>query len=359
MNEPRFEGVAPPNLIREDFSALDAKVTLHCAYDVEELILMQSVEGHSHAGHGLFYGRRFPNTTVDDIARALRMEPARVKADRQYLIDEVMDFTERAVAGEQMRTATTLDGEPLMRCGALRHIEIDPHGVLQGLYAGGLRDDAETRELANKRYGVEMGYGKCFLVDQQVLLRLGLDGFDLSQQAHEDDIDEFERAGLFARNGDPHVAYMYVRYKVGPGASDDAAIVMAGKLWGISAAIGCFLADAIDTLEKYVPLYSDQDSDISLYIQQNYPKLGLTLDDAVDLAYLCAIPEEMRGQLPDSSLRHLLEIDRKHDQSTLDSHLAYLAGQPYAKMEMDHGQCTNGEFYHYIDERISSFRPKR
>ena len=357
--EPRFEGVAPPNLVREDFAVLDAKTTLRCAYDVEQLVLMQSIEGHAHEGHGLFYGKKFPNTTLDDIARSMRLHPVAVKAERQDLIDEIMEFAERAIAGETMNTACNTEGEPLMRCGTLRQIDIDPHGVLQGLYAGGLRDDAEIRALANKRYGVEMGYGKCFLVDQQALRQLGMNGYDLSQRGHEREISEFERAGLFAHNGDEHVAYMYVRYKEGPGASDDAAIVMAGKLWGLSAAIGCFLADAVDTLEKYAPLYSDQDSDISLYIQQNYPKLGLTQDDSVDLAYLCAIPHDKQGSIPDCSLRHMLQIDRKHDQSTLESHLAYITGKPYAPTELDHGECTNAEFYRYIDERFAGFEKVR
>ena len=51
------------------YDALDAKTLLRCSSDVEELILMQSIEGHAHEGHGLFHGSRFPNTTVDDIAR--------------------------------------------------------------------------------------------------------------------------------------------------------------------------------------------------------------------------------------------------------------------------------------------------
>ena len=73
--QPRLEGVAPPIILREDFLALDAKTTLRCSHDVEQLILMQSIEGHAHEGHGLFYGRKYPNTTIDDIARSLRLDP--------------------------------------------------------------------------------------------------------------------------------------------------------------------------------------------------------------------------------------------------------------------------------------------
>lgn len=358
VKEPRLEGVAPPQLLRDDFAALDAKTLLRCAYGVEELLLMQSVQGHSHMGHGLFYGKTYPNTSMDDIVRALRMDPMMVKDERQELIDEVQEFVERVIDGEDIRLACNTEGEPLLRCGTLRALEIDPHGVLQGLYVGGLRDDAEIRTLANKRYGVKMGYGKCYLVDQKVLKSLGLDGFRLAKEAHEDEISEFERAGLFAHNGDPHIDYMYVRYQTGPGASDDAAIVMAGKMLGPSAAVGCFLADAVDTLEKYVPEYSDQDSDIAEYIEANYGKLGLNKDDSVDLAYLCAIPYEMQGDLPDSSLRHLLQVDRKHDQSTLESHFAFVWNKSRSNMELDHGECTNEEFYTYITQRLESFKAK-
>ncbi|MCE5313555.1 MAG: hypothetical protein ABFD49_02125 [Armatimonadota bacterium] len=356
VREPRLEGVAPPQMLRDDFAALDAKTVLRCSYDVEQLVLLQSIEGHAHMGHGLFYGKTFPNTSMDDIVRSLRLDPIMVKEERQELIDEVSEFAERIVAGENLKSACNSEGEPLIRCGALRNIEIDPCGALQGLYLGGLRDEAQIRNLANRRYGVQMGYGKCFLVDQVVLKRLGMNGFDLARGAHEDEVDEFERAGLFAENGDPQISYMYVRYKAGPGASDDAAVVMAGKMFGLSAAVGCFLADAVDTLEKYVPEYSDQDYSIADYIEHNYDKLAVTKDDAVDLAYLCAIPHEMQGKIPDSSLRHMLQIDRKHDQCALESHLAFVAGNPRSNMELDHGECTNTEFYQYIDQRLSSFR---
>lgn len=353
--QARLEKVAPPDIIRRDFAALDGKTVLRCAYDVEELLLMQSVEGHSHAGHGLFYHQTYPNTTIDDVARALRLDPGVVKSERQELIDEIREFVERVAAGEKPRTVSNSQGEPLLACGVLRNLEIEPHGVLRGLFAGGLRDDAAIRNRANEKYGVEMGYGECHLVDQKVLRSLGLDGFDLSQRAHEGELQKFEDAGLFVDEPDGDVAYMYVRHKVGPGASDDAAVVMAGKLWGLSAAVGCLLADAVDTLEKYVPRYSDQDSDISELIERVYPDLGLTREDSVDLAYLCAIPHDMQGRLPDSSLRHMLQVDRRTDQCALESHLAYVAGRPYSEMDLDHGECTNVEFYDYIDRRYEEF----
>ncbi len=353
--QPRMLGVAPLEKLREDFAALDARTVLRCAHDVEELLLMQSVEGHAHAGHGLFYGRTYPNTTQDDIARALRRDPAAVKASRQELIDEIRSYAQLAAAGRAPEVACSESGEPLLRCGSLRNLPVDPHGVMQGLFAGGLRDDPDIRRRAKSKYGVDIGYGECRMVNRRVLSGLGITGYDLARESHEEELSEYERAGLFGENGNSDTAYMYVRHRLGPGASDDAAIVMAGKLWGISAAVGCFLADAIDTLEKYVPQYSDQDSDMSEFILHNYRGLDLTDEDSVNLAYLAAIPDDKQGRLPDSSLRHLLEVDRKTDQCALESHLAFVAELPFSRMELDHGECDNEEFYQYIEARFADW----
>lgn len=349
-------GVAPAEIIREDFAALDARTVLRCSHDVEELLLMQSVEGHAHAGHGLFYGRTYPNTTQDDVARALRRDPEAVKAARQLLIDEIRGYVELAIGGKAPDFACNPAGEPLLRCGSLRNLAVDPPGVLKGLYAGGLRDDPEIRRRAGSKYGIEIGYGQCRLVDRKALAALGITGYELARSPHEHEIDRLEEAGLFATENGPDSAYMYVRHRLGPGASDDAAIVMAGKLWGLSAAVGCFLADAVDTLEKFVPEYSDQDADISVIIGEARSTDGLTPDDAVDLAYLASIPEDMEGSLPDSSLRHMLEVDRKVDQCALESHLAFVSGRPFSRMDLDHGECDNLEFYDYIERRLTEWR---
>jgi len=252
MNRNRIPGVAPEELIREDFSALDARETLRTASSVEELILMQSVEGHAHEGHGLFYGRRFPNTTLDDIARALRRDPAAIKAERQRLIDEIRRFAEEAIGCESPRGIVNGEGQPLLRIGAFRAMDMDCRGVLRGLFLGGLRDCPEIRSVVEDRYNINIGYGQSYMVDQRVMHDMGLSGDRLARESHEDEIEDFKRRGLIV-DGPPeandHIAYMYIRHRVGPGASDDAAIVVGGLLYDLSTAVGVFLADAIDTLE--------------------------------------------------------------------------------------------------------------
>ena len=358
MSKNRIPGVASDELIREDFHALDARETLRTASYVEELILMQSVEGHAHEGHGLFYGRRYPNTNQDDIARALRRDPAAIKSERQQLIDEIRLFAEEAAGCESPRGIVNGEGRPLLRIGAFRAMTIDCHSVLRGLFMGGLRDCPEIRSVVEDRYGINIGYGKSYMVDQHVMHGMGLSGDRLAREAHEDEIQEFKRRGLIVdgpAEASDHVAYMYIRHRVGTGASDDAAIVVGGLLYDLSTAVGVFLADAIDTLEKYVPIYSDQDKELAEYIEKSYPALDVNRHDVVRLAYLAACPEGDH-EIPDSSLRHMLQIDRKRDQCALESHLLFVAGRPFAPQELDHGQTTNARFYRYIEQRLADGR---
>ena len=358
-NRQNVPAVAWYQLICEDFRVLDSHEDLRTTWDVERLVLMQSVEGHAHMGHGEFHGRTYTNTTQDDVARALKVSPVEVKGARQSLIDEIKDFARRLIAGEDVRYAVNRHGEPLLRVGYLRALPLDRVGVLRGLYAGGMRDTPEIRGQAERKYGAKIGAGQCYVVDKAVLHRLGLSGDKLAREAHQHEIERFKRSGIIAADtgpGDGDLAYMYVRYRTGPGASDDAAVVMAGKLWGPSAAVGSFLADAVDTLEKYVPSYSDQDDEIATEIEGSFSELGLARDDAVRLAFLAAIPEEEQGEVPDSSLRHMLAIDSRTDQCTLESHLNYVAGHPFSPMVLDHGEATNIEFYDYVERRLADER---
>lgn len=339
--------------MREDFRELDSRVIMRTAWHVEQLILLQSVTGHAHMGHGLFHGLRFANTTEDDVARALRLDPDVVKADRQELIDEIKDYAEQITSGGNNDSLLGNIGEPLLRIGTFRNLKVDPLGVLQGLYLGGLRDDPAIRSEAEKRYSANIGWGQSYLVNKKVMHMRGLSGDILAQHGHARELDEFRKVGLIVDEPGEDVSYMYIRHKAGSGASDDAAIVLAGKLYGFSAAVGVFLADAIDTLEKYATLYADQDSGIANFIAEMCSDLGVGIDDACKIAYLAAIPTGNEHNIPDSSLRGLLEIDRKYDICALESHLLYVEGKHVPEIELDHGQTTNVRFYRYIDEILN------
>ncbi len=348
-------GVAPYDRIVRDFRQLDASEMLRTTWDVERLIHMQSVQGHAHEGHCAFYGIKYPNTMMDDISRALRLDPDAIRADRQRLIDEIEQYIDRVLAGEEFPPLHNDRGDPLLSSASLRDLELSGKEVLRGLYAGGLRDDAEVRFDMESRYGIRIGGGKCYLVNTRVMDSMDLNGDILAHGAHEDMIDYYREVGMIV--GDegpdgPNVEYMYIRHRRGRGASDDAAILFAGMLWGPGATVGAFLADAVDTLEKHVPVFGNQDSRLAHKIRNGMKDLGVSDADVRHLTYLSAVPEDARIDVPDSSLRCLLLIDRQHDITAIESHLLFVEGRRCPPCRIGHEEVSNRDFYEYAAERF-------
>jgi hypothetical protein len=146
---------------------------------------------------------------------------------------------------------------------------------------------------------------------------------------------------------------MYIRHHRGPGASDDAAISIAGKCHGVSAAAGVFLADAIDTLEKYVPAedYGDQDAALAREIEADFAALPVRRENALALTYLSRGADDV----PDSSLRHLLRVDRSVDLCAAEAFLLYSSGLACSHIGLGHRKLPVHRFFRTIDERLSAF----
>ena len=64
------------------------------------------------------------------------------------------------------------------------------------------------------------------------------------------------------------------------------------------------------------------------------------------------MPPEDKGRVPDSSLRHLLEIDKVTDQNALESHLAYVSGHPYSPLLLGSEDVPNHDFYQWFEGRM-------
>nr|HPM43596.1 hypothetical protein [Candidatus Omnitrophota bacterium] len=312
--------VAPEEMIQQDFRNLKTSERLYTVPRIEDLIFMQSIEGRAHNGAGSFNKRFYVNTTIDDIVNALGKPPSVIKAKRQELIDEIYDYVDSALADDPRDRLVTKSGRPLLGIPQFKERTVNYHDVLKGLYLGGLRDDPDIRKKTQELFGINIGYGKCYLVNTKVMDEMGLDGEMLAHQDNGDRINYFKSTGLIVTEEKPkrsiskYIKYMYIRHHVGPGQSDDGAMVASGLLYSVDVAIGVFLADAIDTLEKYVPVYSDQDKELAMHIKKNYPFLDIAEDDVYELAYLAAIPEERVDEIPDSSLRYLLAIDAETGQ---------------------------------------------
>ncbi|MBC7805607.1 MAG: hypothetical protein H7145_05595 [Akkermansiaceae bacterium] len=357
---PNVSCIAPDELLIRDFRELDARETLRTSWENERNILIQSVAGHAQEGHGVFHGARYVNTTMDDIARALRLDPDAVRGDRQELMDGVSEYVRRVLNGGDGSLLMDDFGVPLLGMGTLSFLpEVDGKDVLRGLYLGALRDDADVRIHAETKHGLVIGGGKSYLVNLETMERAGLDADRLAHEEHDADaIERLWQSGVIVAKDGPDTAetsYLYVRHRKGCGTSDDACIVLTGLVHGFGAGVGAFLADALDTLEKYVPVFGGSDHALAEVIARGMPDLNLTPEDAGEIAYLSA---DESGQVPDSSLRHLLAVDRRYDQCAAEAHIAYLLGRPYAPVGLSHRRTPAEEFYAYCEARLARWRTR-
>ncbi len=352
--------IALAELIQQDFRNLKSSERLYTIPRIEDLVFMQSIEGRAHNGAGAFNKRFYVNTTIDDIVSALGRSPKVIKTKRQELIDEIFEFVVSAIEDDPRDRLVTKGGRPLLGIPQFKDRTVNYHDILKGLYLGGLRDNPEIRKKTQGLYGINIGYGKCYLVNSKIMEEMGLDGEILAHQEHEDRLNYYKSSGLIVdtantkRKLPKHVRYMYIRHHVGPGQSDDAAMVTSGLLYNVDVALGVFLADAVDTLEKYVSNYRDQDKEIAFYIKDNYHFLDLDEKDVYELAYLAAIPEDKVDAIPDSSLRYLLAIDQETGQSSFETHLNFIEGKPFMPMAISYKRIMVTILYDFVREKLSS-----
>lgn len=351
--------IAPKELIWKDFRKMQKNEELLTDPAVEDLLFMQTIEGHSHNGDGAFNGQKFVDTTINDIVEVLGRDTFIVRSKRQMLIDEIYEFVERVIDGENLNHVVNRNGEPLMRCSLFFDWEVDGKDILRGLYLGGRMDDFDTRKKVNEKYHSNLGGGKPYPVDLRVMERMGLNGEMLAHGDHEDKLDEYRKEELilepynvdFLRHSD--IRFQYIRHKKGLGVSDDAAVVVGALLYNMSVGLGVYLADAIDTLDKFSLKFYEQDDALATMIERSFKDFNLTEDDALKFIYLVSIPEDMEDKIPDSSQRYFLEIDKDAGITTLESHYNFVNGRPYPKFKISYERVLNEDFYQYIKKRIS------
>ncbi|MBI3252173.1 MAG: CBS domain-containing protein [Candidatus Omnitrophica bacterium] len=353
-----LHSVAPQELIRADYEVLKSYEHLDTTPEIEDLLFIQSLEGRAHNGAGVFNKRTYVNTTIDDVVRALDRDADTLKARRQALIDDISGFAAAVMHQEKRDRLVNEDGKPFLGIRFFEERKVNPRDVLRGLYIGGLRDNPEIRKEAERIYQIKIGGGRCYIIDVKTMLEMGLDGERLAHEAHEEKISEYMKRGLIVETEgavDPaRQRYFYIRHRLGPGQSDDAAFIMAGILYNVDVALGVLLADAIDTLEKYAPVYRDQDGGLAFQIGRGFKDLAISMEDVYELVYLSAIPEIEEPLVPDSSLRYLLSIDQRSQQCALKTHLDFIQGKPVVPLAVSFKRILSTQFYEYINRRLAS-----
>lgn len=355
-----LHSVAPKDLIQADYEVLKSYEHLDTTPEIEDLLFIQSLEGRAHNGAGVFNKRNYVNTTVDDVVKALERDPRDIQARRQALIDDILDFAAATMNGEKREKLLGRHGDPMLGISFFKDRRVNSRDVLRGLYLGGLRDNPDIRKEAERLYQVKIGGGRCYIIDTKTMLDMNLDGEILAHEAHEHEIEEYKKRGLIlATEGtiDPKTQrYFYIRHRIGPGQSDDAAFIMAGILYNADVALGVFLADAIDTLEKYAPVYNDQDGGLSFQIARGFKDLNVSMEDVYELVSLAAIPEAEEFMVPDSSLRYLLSIDQRSQSCAFRTHLDFIEGRPVVPLPVSFKRILSTQFYEFINRRLINVR---
>ena len=97
-----LHSVAPKELIQADYEVLKSYEHLDTTREIEDLLFIQSLEGRAHNGAGVFDKRTYVNTTIDDVVKALGLDPSQVMKKRQAIIDEVMTVHGKTVRPEML-----------------------------------------------------------------------------------------------------------------------------------------------------------------------------------------------------------------------------------------------------------------
>ena len=262
-----FQNQLFKDVTRMDLDNMITNTDLDLQEPIVEALLVQSVLGHAQHSHGEF-GKaklKFPNATIPDIIAAANLDVAKIKAARQGMINQVYDWVNQALKKRVSRLV--LNGQPLLGVNFLRHYTIDSEFVLRGMVLAGFMDNYEARMDTIAKYKttikgdpLEIGGGKTYLVDMETLLMSGITIKYLEERGHDDQGIEFlQELGVIVDKAREGVEPAYIRRKVGPGTSDDLAFIMVGRFYGqenphqgISAMLGAFVVDAVDTYDKCV-----------------------------------------------------------------------------------------------------------
>lgn len=356
---PEIDDPRLVRIVKIDYEQLIEREVLDTSEDIERLILLQSIEGHAQNGHCAFNRLKYVNVDTNDVVRILQLDRESIKKRRQGLIDEIFIWVDDWMKEVENDRLVNRDGKPFLRIPHLSHYKVNPADVFRGLYLGGLRDNVDVRSEVEREYGIMIGGGKTYIIDTYKMKEMGLDSEKLACEDNGDKIDHYKEVGLILDEDvvvdDERIRYKYIRHKTGPGQSDDMAIISAGILWNRDIALGVFLSDAIDTLEKYSYKYEDQDGDLAKYIRDTFTQLDLSDEDLHKLIYISAIEEGTQDNIPDSSLRYLLSIDKKTGMSMLKSHINFIEGKPHIPVHTSVCRCSIPDFYTYVIERVQKF----
>jgi len=356
-----------------DLEQMVDKLNLDIDSPLIKILLVQSSLGHAQNGHGEFgvEERIYPHATIPDVIHAAGLDIEKTKEERQRLIDEVYTWVDAALDNKAKRLV--LKNKPLLGINFLRDYHIDQQSVLKGMVLAGYMDNFEARQDTIKHFrkttnGQELviGGGETHLVNPKILFMYGLDFDFLAQNEHDDEaLNILKNLGIIREKNSGKEEGAYIRRKLGAGTSDDLAFIMIGKRYGrkeielgISAMLGAFVVDAIDTYDKCVkyPVKKGLDEQLAELIETAWKSRNgtelVTKQEKMDLIYYSAkrnIPQINAS----SSHRRLVQLEGdQFYRPVLLSHMAFVKGEPTGNFRVGFSGTKSKNFYEIAEQRV-------
>lgn len=318
--------------------------TVPLASTKKDLLLMQSMQGRAMNGWWALgvaetYGRGknyfYPNTTIEDVIEALDLDVPTIQHERQRIIDSIADYFFEAlrrlkdinsgISTEDQNGVMLVDHnkQPL---GGIKFFEgtiiTDPTNILIGAYLGSCLDSAEWRTRTEKEYNITMHKGISMAANINSMNGHTLRGLARRESGSTLTIEQLiEQHVVSLKHLEKYTdgyRSAFIEIQSGYGVSDDAAFITVALNFGLEAAFGFLLMDAIDTWDKSTPyIYlGGQDERIGVKIKENYEKIyGLgsfpcTDDKVIDMIYLSSINKENKDAFPSCSQRRFVQYDK-------------------------------------------------
>ena len=257
--------------IRNGIADYSRNYTLDADEELHDLLIVQSMEGRVSSGHVRGF-KNAEDVSIEEIVRALGMSPEDTKRSRERIIDLIEEKVMTALDGTRGKlTLADGAGRPIAGLYALKDVTIqDPLMFAWGFYLGGGGMDCAERRLAMSGWAkgalgkdLPVHTGQCFPVDLERLLEQGCtSGEDLTLRRlaernwSAEDIARLKEKGVIVSanpaEASRSMVNAYVQQSSGYGGSDDACFIYAALVYGMDAAWGLYLADLVDTLDKYV-----------------------------------------------------------------------------------------------------------
>jgi hypothetical protein len=330
------------------------------------LLLPQSVLGRAIEGHGVFRNNRHPEATMESIISSIGMNSDLVKYKRQLMVDDFFRCINNIFDGKTKRLVTK-HGAPIYGIDFLKDFELElDKETFKGAVIAGRMDSIDWRLKTLEHYSnktlngkpLELGGGKEFPIDILRLREMNLSLESLANENHSPEIiQQYKSTGVITNKKEDITETAYIRYQVGKGTCDDAALIRIGVNHGISAMLLGFCIDATDTYGKFIENIVEGGIDefigehIAKRWKEKYNEELVTPEECMDIIYFAA--KRNYPEIPiSSSHRRFIQSEAGSSSPTFVNHLKFIQGEKVPSFKMGMERIKSKKFYTKINQRL-------